>query len=297
MAGKSIRIGDVEIIALSDGVYHPNLATYFPGHGPEDWADYPEFVDEQGNHRAPGNIGCYLVVSGDHKLLIDTGVGPGPVERWPGVEGNLLPTFREQSGYGPEDIDMVFTTHLHFDHVGWHVTRVNGELRAAFPNAKYMVPKTDWEALLDPRLPMTGPHKHDYSPGAAEVFQLSRPTADDLMAVTEVQTVSGDHQLTDQVVTVDTPGHTPGHQSLMVSAGNERAFIVGDAIHMPVQVNVPERVVGADVHPKLGAKTRTETVEWLEREGLLSAIGHFPAPGFGHIVRGKGKRYWQALGR
>jgi glyoxylase-like metal-dependent hydrolase (beta-lactamase superfamily II) len=115
------------------------------------------------------------------------------------------------------------------------------------------------------------------------------------MAVTDVQTVVGDHQLTDSVVTVDTPGHTPGHQSLMVSAGNERAFIVGDAIHMPVQVDVPERVVGADVHPKLGAKTRTETVEWLEREGLMAAIGHFPAPGFGHIVRGNGKRYWQAL--
>ena len=122
-------------------------------------------------------------------MLIDTGVGPGPVARWPGVEGNLLPTFREQSGYGPEDIDMVFTTHLHFDHVGWHVTRINGELTAAFPNAKYVVSKTDWETLLDPSLPQQGPRKHDYSPGAAEVFQLARPTADDLMAVTDVQTV------------------------------------------------------------------------------------------------------------
>lgn len=295
MTGESIRVGDVEIMALTDGVYFPNLATYFPGHGPEDWVDFPDFVDEHGSHRAPGNIGCYLIVSGKHKLLVDTGVGPGPVERWPDVKGNLLPTFRYQCGYDPEDIDMVFTTHMHFDHVGWHMTRKGGKLAAAFPNAEYVVPATDWEALLDPKLPMTGPHAHDYSQSAADVFQLSRSIADDLMAVTEVRTVSGDHSLTDAVRTVDTPGHTPGHQSLLISAGNERVFIVGDAIHMPVQVDVPERIVGADVHPKLGAKTRTETMEWLEKEGLMAAIGHFPAPGFGHIVRGEGRRYWRAL--
>ena len=54
MAGESIRVGDVAIIAVTDGVYFPNLATYFPGHGPEDWVDFQEFVDARGEHRAPG---------------------------------------------------------------------------------------------------------------------------------------------------------------------------------------------------------------------------------------------------
>ena len=295
MAGESIRVGDVEIIALTDATNPADLAEFFPDHGPGDWKDYPEYVDETGAHREHVNLGSYLVVSKDQKVLVDTGIGPVEMEPFPGLTGTLAPTMREQCGYGPEDVDVVFATHMHFDHIGWHVTQTDGGPRTTFPNARYVVPKTDWDTLFDPSLAASGPHADDYSQEAADLFHVSRPIAEDIRQVVEVEPVPGDHQLTDEITTVDTPGHTPGHQSLLISSGGERAFIMGDVIHLPVQMAVPERIVGADVHPQLAVKTRTETLEWLEREGLMTAIGHFPAPGFGHVVRGEGRRYWRGL--
>ena len=295
MAGESIRVGDLQIIALSDATNPVDLPAFFPDHGPEDWQDYPEYVDEGGAHREEVNMGSYLVVSDRCKLLVDTGIGPVPLEPFPDLSGNLVPTMREQSGYGPEDVDLVFATHLHFDHIGWHVSRDESGLSATFPNARYLVPKVDWDSIFDPELPRSGAHADDYSQEAADIFHLSRPIAEDIRAVADAVAVPGGHSVTDEVTTVDTPGHTPGHQSLLISSGGERAFIVGDAIHLPVQLDVPERVMGADVHPKLGAKTRRETAEWLEEQGLMTVVGHFPHPGFGHVVRGEGKRYWSVL--
>jgi glyoxylase-like metal-dependent hydrolase (beta-lactamase superfamily II) len=297
--GESITVGNLRIIALTDTASTEDMAEMFPEQGPGDWADFTEWIDEYGQLRDTVNYGSFLIVSDKHKVLVDTGIGPVPFDPYPDLMGNLVPTMRDQCGYGPEDVDIVFATHMHFDHIGWHVTRPGGpesDPVASFPNAKYIVPKRDWEAILDPDAAKNGPHGHDYSEYAADVFDLSRRVTDDLQLVVEVQTIDGDQSITDEIVTVDTPGHTPGHQSLMVGSGGERVFVMGDAIHLPLQLDVPERVMSADIHPQLGAQTRKATVEWLEREGLLTAVGHFPAPGFGHIVRGKGKRYWQALG-
>lgn len=298
MAGESITVGDIKIISLTDGGIEADLGEFFPHHGPEDWTGFPDYVDEAGKYRTPVNLGSYLVVSGEQKVLVDTGIGPVPFAPFSDLTGDMVPTMRDQCGYGPEDVDLVFATHMHFDHIGWHVTRPDGpdgDPVATFPNAKYVVPAMDWDSILDPALPGSGPFAHDYSLAAADIFNLSRPVADDLMAVVDVETITGDKALTPDIQTVDTPGHTPGHQSLLISSGGERVFLMGDAIHLPVQMEVPDRVVGADVHPQLAIKTRIEAIEWLEREGLMTIVGHFPAPGFGHIVRGEGKRYWRGI--
>lgn len=62
-----------------------------------------------------------------------------------------------------------------------------------------------------------------------------------------------------------------------------------------MQLHVPEWVAQADVQPELGMRTRVETLDWLEKEGLVVAAGHFPAPGFGRVVKGEARRYWQPL--
>lgn len=295
MGRESLRVGDLEIIALSDATIPGDIELFFPDHGPEDWQDYPEYVDEEGNNREQVNLGSYLIVSDDKKVLVDTGIGPAVTEGFSDVTGDMLPTMQDQCGFGPEEVDLVFATHMHYDHIGWHVTKAGDQLKTSFPNAKYLIPKVDWDSIWNPSLPMSGTHAHDYSENAAEIFHLARPIAEAIEQVADVETVTGGYSITDQITTVDTPGHTPGHQSLMIASRRERLFIMGDAIHLPVQMDLPERVMGADVHPQLAVTTRTNTVEWLEREGLMTAVGHFPHPGFGHVIRGEAKRYWQPL--
>jgi glyoxylase-like metal-dependent hydrolase (beta-lactamase superfamily II) len=92
-----------------------------------------------------------------------------------------------------------------------------------------------------------------------------------------------------------TPGHTPGHMSILITSGGEQALVLGDVAHNPVQIQEPDWVSRADIDPDLTRRTRRALIERLEREQMLVAAGHFQAPGFGRIVRLDGRRYWKGL--
>ena len=92
-----------------------------------------------------------------------------------------------------------------------------------------------------------------------------------------------------------TPGHTPGHVSILPTSRGERALVLGDAAHTPVQFQEPDWVSRADMDPELTRQTRRALVERLEREEIIVAAGHFEAPGFGRVVRRRGKRYGRGL--
>jgi glyoxylase-like metal-dependent hydrolase (beta-lactamase superfamily II) len=94
---------------------------------------------------------------------------------------------------------------------------------------------------------------------------------------------------------VPTPGHTPGHVSILVTSQGERALVLGDAAHSPVQVLEPDWVSRADMDPEITRQTRRALLDRLEREQILVAAGHFEAPGYGRIVRLEGRQYWRGL--
>jgi glyoxylase-like metal-dependent hydrolase (beta-lactamase superfamily II) len=105
----------------------------------------------------------------------------------------------------------------------------------------------------------------------------------------------GEHTISRELTAVPTPGHTPGHVSILVTSQGQRALILGDAAHNPVQIEEPDWVSRADMDPDLTRQTRKALIERLEREQIMVAAGHFPAPGFGRIVRLDGRRYWRGL--
>ena len=137
--------------------------------------------------------------------------------------------------------------------------------------------------------------RDQFSQEAVDIFAQSAPLGKLIGQVDNVELVDGESKVTDEITIVPTPGHTPGHQSLLVASNGERAFVLGDVAHLPMQLHVPEWVAQADVQPELGKRTRVETLDWLEKEGLVVAAGHFPAPGFGRVVKGEARRYWQPL--
>ncbi len=110
-----------------------------------------------------------------------------------------------------------------------------------------------------------------------------------------LELMEGDQALTSQLTTLPTPGHTPGHMSIVISSQGEKALILGDVLHNPVQAHETDWVSRADMDPEQTRITRRSLMERLEREGTLVAAVHMPAPGFGKIVRLEGRRYWQAL--
>jgi glyoxylase-like metal-dependent hydrolase (beta-lactamase superfamily II) len=275
---STLRIGQVEILALSDGMLEFDLCNFFPTIPEAEWQPYEQHLHE---HKVRFNLGSYLIRADGRTILIDTGLGPRPADGPDVPWGELLRDFAAK-GVRPEDVDMVVMTHLHRDHVGWNLTAAGARWVPTFPNARYWVSTRDWKACHDPAVQ---PQRFPNAPACVW------PLAD----LGLVEFMDGEHTLTRALTAVPTPGHTPGHMSILVTSGNERALVLGDAAHSPVQLEQPDWVSRADMDPDLTRQTRRALLDRLEREPITVVAGHFPAPGFGRIVRLQGRRAWQGL--
>ena len=283
MAGNRVTVGNVEITSLSDGILEFDLCNFFPNHKSEDeWQGYRQHLVD--GHKVRFNLASYLIRSEGRTILVDTGMGARPADAPDTPWGELMNDFQAH-GLSVDDIDMVVMTHLHRDHVGWNLMPPAGEggkYLPTFPNARYWFSAKDWEACHDP-----------------DIMPSRFPNAPDCVWPLEelglIEMMEGEHVLTGELTAFPSPGHTPGHMSIMVNSQGERAIILGDAIHNQAQVNETDWESRADMDPVQTRITRGNLMQQLETENILGIIGHFPYPGFGKVVRADGRRYWQAL--
>jgi glyoxylase-like metal-dependent hydrolase (beta-lactamase superfamily II) len=110
-----------------------------------------------------------------------------------------------------------------------------------------------------------------------------------------IDLIDDDYQITDELTTVSTPGHTPGHVSIMIASGGERGYILGDVAHSVAQAHYTDWCPIFDSDPDMARATRHSVLDSLEAEGTLVSAGHFPDPGFGRFVRVEGRRQWQGI--
>ena len=272
---NSFKIGDLDVLAVSDGSISVPGTVYYAGTTPEQWEPHKRWLDHQGN--VEFTLGCFLVRSGDRRVLIDTGLGSAPLWHF---RGGALMGELAAAGVRPEEIDTVFITHLHVDHCGTCALEGDGALRPAFPNAVYRWTSAEHAHWLSaPQPPGTS-----FSVSALQGALSGRfEAADDGAA------------LAAGVNVIATPGHTPGHAGVVLSSGSERAFILGDAISCPAQLEEPEWSGMGDMDPKLARRTQEAVAQEIEGSGALLATAHFPGLTFGRVLRGEGRRYWQAL--
>jgi glyoxylase-like metal-dependent hydrolase (beta-lactamase superfamily II) len=278
MASHVVRVGNVEIVSLSDGALEFDLCNFFPTIPEAEWQPYEQHLHD---HRVRFNLGSYLIRSDGRTILVDTGLGPKPADMPDAQWGQLMNDF-DQNGIRPEDIDAVVMTHLHRDHVGWNLTSKDGTYVPTFPKARYWMTRKDWETS----------HRADVQP---QRYPNAPECVWPLEELGLIEFMRDEHAITSEITTVPTPGHTPGHVSILIASKGERALVLGDAAHSPAQIEEPDWVSRADMDPDLTRQTRRALIERLERENILVAAGHFAAPGFGRIVRLHDKRYWRGL--
>ncbi len=163
-------------------------------------------------------------------------------------------------------------THLHVDHVGWNTMKVGDRWVPTFPNARYLMGRTEYEhwSAQDPK------EQRD------DVFGDSvKPVIDAGL----VDMVDSDHQITEEVRLVPTPGHTPGHVSVRIASRGEEAVITGDMMHHPCQMARPDWRSTADSDGEAACKTRLRVLNEYA-DGPVLVIGtHFATPTAGHIKR------------
>jgi glyoxylase-like metal-dependent hydrolase (beta-lactamase superfamily II) len=130
MATNIIRVGNVEIMMLSDGMLEFDLCNFFPTIPEGDWREHESHLTEE--HKIRFNLGSYLIRADGRTILVDTGLGPRPKDTPDVPRGTLLRDF-EANGVRPDEVDMVVMTHLHRDHVGWNLTDAGGRWVPTFP--------------------------------------------------------------------------------------------------------------------------------------------------------------------
>ncbi len=272
------QVGNAELIALQDSWVAVPPSIFYPDVSADAWADYREFLDADGN--LTHNIGAWLVASEGSTILVDTGLGGRPVATPLGVEP-ALPSVMEAAGAKPGDIDIVAYTHLHFDHTGWNTIDEGGAVLPLFPNARHVVQRTEW----------------NYWTSSAELRAAAQydNVLEPIESVGLLDLVEGEYAVTSELVTVPTPGHTPGHVSFVLSSRGQRAYLIGDAAHQPVQVREDSWTDIGAVDQAASTASRKTLFGRIEQEGALIAGGHFPFPGLGYAVPAEGGRTFRSL--
>ncbi|GHO42161.1 MBL fold metallo-hydrolase [Ktedonospora formicarum] len=262
---SSITPGNVRITYLPDGYILFNTAAVFPTITATDWQVYRNELDDNG--QLVGSLGAYLLQTPEQTILVDTGLGPRTYEssRFKCYGGQLL-SHLEQAGLNPADIDIVFITHMHADHVNGAVREANGELALIFPNARYLIRSAEW-------------HRFDNQPER-------RASVADALHLLEhrIEFAEEGEDIVPGVTVLATPGHTAGHASLLVTAGEERVIILGDIFYSAVQIEHPEWTNSLDSDPEQAKITRRQMLQELAQPSTTGAASHVANSVFIQVV-------------
>lgn len=233
----------------------------------------PHFMNEAGKLIA--SVHALVVETPTLTLVVDTCIGNDkermPNKNWHKMQTRFLEDFRA-AGFDPEKIDAVLCTHLHVDHVGWNTYWDGSAWKPTFPNARYLMAKSEfdyWESHED----AVTPH---------QVFLDSVAPVVEAGLVDLVETT---HEVCPEVRLVPTLGHTPGHVSVRIQSQGQEALITGDFLHHPCQMAHPEWASAVDYDAEASTATRWRMLEAYAGTDNLLIGTHFAGPTAGRVVR------------
>jgi glyoxylase-like metal-dependent hydrolase (beta-lactamase superfamily II) len=285
MTPQSFLIGATCTHLLSDGVFWTDGGGAF---GLVPRVMWEKVITPDHANRVPMQLRCLLIESGQGLVLVDTGYG----DKLPAKQRELLRLVGErrllndmaQLGFRPEDVDLVINTHLHSDHCGGNTRRdQEGEILPVFPRATYMVQRLE---LADACFPNERTRATYLPENYVPLGSACNGESAGMLRV-----LNGDTEITPEIRTLSTPGHTRGHQSIIIESQGETGIFLADASGWAVSMERLSWVPAFDVEPLVSLETKRSLRHWAENHDALLFFQHDPAVGAGR-VRHEGDR-WQ----
>lgn len=302
----ALTIGDLEIYPLYDGHTSIPVPVGVGEKAEAELADHRRYIPGDGQYLV--QFGAYLVRAGDRVILLDAGMGPreGARTYQPALDDTHLvdsyvKEFRaygrsddsiqarleamkstaveyghlEESmaalGVAPRDITDVVISHFHCDHMGW----VSKGGRSFFTNANIWAHEADAEHFLGENSP---------NEGAMELMFGVKSTKERMLpAMGQLTTWDKDQSLTPGVDIVHYPGHTPGSSAIVLSSRGERAVMVGDVIHCPLEMTDEHFSLGADLNPDQAHESKRSLIATFKPHATFVGSTHFPDLAFGQL--------------
>ena len=267
-----MMLGDFEVIALSDGTVNLPVDKLLTKTTPAkvNQALAESFLTSP----LETSVNGYLINTGTKLVLVDTGAAKlfGP------TLGSLVANLKA-SGYQPEQVDEIYITHMHPDHVGG---LMDGD-KMVFPNATVRADKHDADFWLSQV-------NLDKAPAEAKgFFQGAMASLNPYVKANHFSAFEGSTDLVPGIRAVATYGHTAGHSTYMVESKGQKLAIWGDLVHVAaVQFDDPSVTIQYDTEGSAAAVQRKRAYAEAAKGGYLVAASHIAFPGIGH-VRAKGK--------
>ena len=271
-------LGDFEITHIQPARYRWDGGTFF-GVVPKTLWGSKAPTDEL--NRIEVAFNSYVIRTGDHTILIETGAGDKldsrARERMALPEKHEdLPSIVAAHGIDPETVDIVINSHLHFDHCGGNTILTDAGPVAAFPRARYFAPRGDWE------------HAHERHP--RDSVSYNDANYDPLVDAGKMTLVDGDAEIVPGVRMRRAPGHNRDMCVVTAESGGRTFCFFSDLVPTTNHTQ-PTWVAAFDIYPVESIDQKTV---WLGRaadEGWICGLGHDPRVGFTRIERDERKQF------
>jgi glyoxylase-like metal-dependent hydrolase (beta-lactamase superfamily II) len=269
-----MMLGDFEITALSDGTVMLPVNQLLSNTTP----DRVDRTLARAGLRSPleTSVNAYLINTGDKLVLVDSGAAGlfGPTLGK--LAGNL-----KAAGYQPEQVDEIYLTHMHPDHVGG--LAVDG--RMAFPNAIVRAARADADYWLS-NANLSRAKKDDKAS-----FEGAMTSLHPYIEAQRFRPFEGRTPLTAGISALPRPGHTVGHTTYLVESRGQSLVLWGDLVHVAaVQFDSPAVTIVFDSNARTAATQRKLAYADAATHGYLVAGAHLSFPGIGR-VRPNGRGY------
>lgn len=269
-----MKAGDVDVSLVSDGTIRVDGAAVY---GPIPKVAWNPLNPSDSNNRVLAGLNCLLIRSAGKNILVDTGVGnKHPAQRksmFSMRAGELVNDLRLK-GIRAEDIHMVALTHLHFDHSGGCTKAGFGNKPVpTFSKAQYLVQRQDWYEATH----------HNERNQDLYFYEDFLP----LEESNQLELLDGDTEVAPNIWLKVTGGHTSGHQTVFIDAGDTKVAFLGDLLPTPDHLQL-HWVTGWDGYPDSTIEQKGPLLEQAVREGWLLVFCHSTKTRAGYIVRKDG---------